>query len=172
MASALLTDLVEFSKYHNDAADGIARLLHGQFDGNSSRFVGTSLREFNELLQARESETELRSCLALLAFTEAQLRVDFRIRMKKRKKDPLSRDIRSQRKKLKQKIRFDDLLTLWIKHHPESKRILGELRAALHFRHWLAHGRYWPQPTGRFDYTAIYDLVAALLNSLPLLTGI
>lgn len=72
-------------------------------------------------------------------------------------------------KQRQERALFDeDLLGLWAEHHPELKRYVSELRAALKFRHWLAHGRYWRRPiNGRFDYFSIYLLAEAIL-SFPL----
>jgi hypothetical protein len=91
----------------------------------------------------------MRSTLALLAAVEAALRI---LRATQRRKEDLSKAFRTLYKKKQAHSLFDeDLLELWAKHHPELKKYVSELRAALKFRHWLAHGRYWRRPTnGRF----------------------
>jgi hypothetical protein len=107
----------------------------------------------------------------MLGLVEAALRIDFRLRVKQRRKDSLSRAFRSLRKQAGSKIRFDDLLDLWVIHHPGVKRPFSEFRSALHFRHWLAHGRYWDKPShGRFDYFAIYTLTEVILKGCPLVS--
>jgi uncharacterized protein YutE (UPF0331/DUF86 family) len=125
--------------------------------------------EFNERLRTlrsdRVEETEMRSTFALLATVEAALRTDYILRATQKHKDILSRAFRDLYKKKKKRVRFDeDLLALWANHYPNLKKYVSELRAALKFRHWLAHGRYWQRPTnGRFDYASIYDLAMAIL---------
>ena len=112
----------------------------------------------------------MRSTFAVLAAVEAALRVDYLLRSIGKRKEPLSRAFRQLYKSRQERAKFDeDLLDLWGQHHPELKRYIGELRAALKFRHWLAHGRYWQRPTsGRFDFVSIYGLAELLLADFPL----
>ena len=163
--------LIELAQYHNDASDSLSYFLLDQFRNHDLRFLGYTRAEFQNLLKSRRNETELRSSLAMLALLEAALRIDFRQRIKQRRKYSLSKAFRSLRKQGRSKIRFDDLLNLWILHHPGVKRPFSEFRSALHFRHWLAHGRYWDRPShGRFDYFAIYSLTEAILTVCPLVS--
>jgi len=163
--------LIELAQYHNDASDGLSYFLSDRFRNKDLRFLGLTPAEFQDLVSTRIDETELRSSLAMLALLEAKLRIDFRTRVKQRRKDPLSKAFRSFGKQSGQKIRFDDLLDLWSLHHPRFRRILSEFRATLHLRHWLAHGRYWEKPShGRFDYFAIYSLSEVILTAFPLLS--
>jgi len=47
--------------------------------------------------------------------------------------------------------------------------MIGELRGAFKFRHWLAHGSYWPPKLGRrYDFTFVYSLADDVLNAFPL----
>jgi hypothetical protein len=162
--------LTEIADYHNDVVDSLALFLQPIHQQDSSRFLGYSLAEFHELLLGRIEETDLRSSLAVLAAVEAALRIDYLLRATKRHKDPLSKAFRTIYRKKQENARFDEgLLDLWVKCYPELRGLIGELRAALHFRHWLAHGRYWERPKhGRFDYVSVYTLADILLTNFPL----
>jgi hypothetical protein len=162
--------LAEIADYHNDVVDALTFFLQGLWRQNNPRFLFCSPAEFNKLLLSRIEETGLRSSLATLAAVEAALRNDYELRVTQRRKDPLSRAFREIYKRKRERIRFDeDLLDLWVQHHPGLRRLVGELRAGLHFRHWLAHGRHWERPAhGRFDYVSIYNLAELIFSSFPL----
>lgn len=162
--------LVEIAEYHHDAVDSLKFFLPHLWRENDPRFLGFSTVEFEELLLSRIEETGLRSSLSALSAVEAALRIDYLLRVTQRHKDPLSRAFRDIYKKKGENPRFDeDLLGLWAKHHPDFKGLIGELRAALHLRHWLAHGRYWERPVhGRFDYVSLYTLAELMLVNFPL----
>ncbi len=162
--------LAEIADYHNDAVDSLTFFLQPVSQQNNPRFLNYSSSEFNELLHSRIQETDLRSSLATLAAVEAALRIDYRLRATQRRKDPLSRAFRVIYKTKRENVRFDDdLLDLWVQHHPDLRRLVGQLRAALLFRHWLAHGRAWERPAhGRFDYDSIYNLAELILTNFPL----
>ena len=161
--------LAEIADYHNDAVDSLTFFLQQLWQQNNPRFLLFSSSEFNQLVLSRIEETVLRSCLATLAAVEAALRNDYLLRARQRRKDPLSRAFRVIYKTKRENVRFDeDLLDLWVEYHPDLRRLVGELRAALHFRHWLAHGRSWERPAhGRFDYDSIYNLAELILSNFP-----
>lgn len=60
--------------------------------------------------------------------------------------------------------RWDSLLDIWKFNQSDfdDRRIVSELKSAFHFRHWLAHGRYWPQKQ-TFTYGQVYRIVEAFL---------
>jgi hypothetical protein len=156
--------LAEIAEYHNDAVDALTFFLQALWEQKDSRFFGCSLAEFKGLLRNRIRETDLRSSFAVLAALEAALRNDYEFRATKRRKDALSRAFRKIYRKKRERVQFDeDLLDLWVQHYPGLRRVVGELRGALHFRHWLAHGRSWERPVhGRFDFVNIYHLAELL----------
>ena len=165
--------LADIAEYHNDMVDAVGFFWQPVFQQSNPRFAGCTPAEFDKNLAAlrfdRVQETEIRSTFALLAAVEAALRIDYLLRVTRRGKDDLSRAFRTLYKRRQERALFDeDLLNLWAKHHPELKRYVSELRAALQVRHWLAHGRYWRRPANRrFDYFSIYLLAEAIL-SFPL----
>ena len=67
--------------------------------------------------------------------------------------------------------RAAELVLLWIVHTARFAR--GELRGALHLRHWLAHGRYWKAQLGRkeYDAQAIFNIVSEVFQRLPDVEG-
>jgi len=162
--------LAEIAGYHNDAVDSLSFYLRSLYQRSDLRFLAYTQIEYDELLSGRIDETELRSSLAILAAVEAAFRVDYQLRAKQRAKDPLSRDFRAIYKLRQERARFDeDLLDPWTRHYPLFRSLIGELRGALHFRHWLAHGRYWKRPVhGRFDYLSLYDLAELIFAQFPL----
>lgn len=164
--------LTEIANYHNDVVDSLRVFLEALRESSDPRFLGSTPTDFDAFVFERIKETELRSTLAILSSLEAALRIDYRRRVEQRLKDPLSKDFRKINKTRRTGVRFDeDLLELWARHHPGHKKMVSELRGALHFRHWLAHGRYWERPSGgRFDYLSMYNLAALILGAFPLLT--
>ena len=158
------------AEYHNDVVDSVTLFLRALSEQSAPRFLGLSIDEVNTLIHDRVAETNLRSSFAILAAVEAALRIDYLRRVKQRLKDPLSRAFRDIHKTRKEHVRFDeDILQSWSQHHPEFKRLVGALRSALHFRHWLAHGRYWLKPEhGKLDYIEIYDLAVFMFEHMPL----
>jgi hypothetical protein len=49
-----------------------------------------------------------------------------------------------------------------------ERSLIGELRGAFRFRHWLAHGRYWTPKLGRrYNYEDVYALADETFKSFP-----
>lgn len=162
--------LLEIAEYHNDAKDALESFMKSLFKEENPRFLGFTPSEFTDFLRGRIEETELRSSLTILAALEAAFRIDYKLRATRKYKDPLSREFRTIHKKKQARAHLDeDLLEPWVRHRPSSKALIGEFRSALHFRHWLAHGRYWKRPThSKFDYLSLYRLADAVFAQLPL----
>jgi len=51
--------------------------------------------------------------------------------------------------------------------YPDMSSLIGELKGAFRFRHWLAHGRYF-QPGRKYDYRGLYVLAINVLTNFPL----
>jgi hypothetical protein len=85
-------------------------------------------------------------------------------------KDDLSRAFRLIWRSRKKRVSLDeDILEAWKKHSSASKQLIGELRGAFNFRHWLAHGRYWVPKFGRrYDFIFVYSLADDVLSAFPL----
>ena len=102
---------------------------------------------------------------------EAALRIDFLSRVKFKKKDTVSRAFRELYKQQKMQVRLnEDILEVWKYCHPEFRPLVSQLRSALRYRHWLAHGRYWiPKLDRSYDYASVYDLASQTIADLPLM---
>jgi hypothetical protein len=49
-----------------------------------------------------------------------------------------------------------------------SDKVIGDLKGAFKYRHWLAHGRYWEPKLGqKYDYYSVYILAESIFGSFP-----
>ncbi len=159
-----MLSLDEIAKYHEDAVSALELFFSDTSTYSAERFIGYTPTERARELKKHIDETSLRSILIILASLEASFRVDYEFRCQKRFKDDLSRAFRSIHKEKEERVSLDeDIFEVWKTRLVESKKIIGELRTAFRFRHWLAHGRYWQPKIGRsFDYESVYDLAVAV----------
>jgi len=138
------------------------------------RFFAMSLDEVEEFFRARLDETDRQACLSLVASAEAALCVDFWERVHGRKKDPVSRAFRGISRipcaHGRLKVRLDEhILQTWAEMVPQAKARVGELRGALKYRHWLAHGRWWVPKFGRqYDPTGLLRIITELFKKVKL----
>jgi hypothetical protein len=163
-----MLSLDEIAKYHEDAVSALELFFNDTSTYSAERFIGYTPAERAGELKKHIDETSLRSILIILASLEASFRVDYEFRCQKRFKDDLSRAFRSIHKEKEDRVSLDeDIFEVWKTYLVESKRLIGELKTAFRFRHWLAHGRYWQPKIGRsFDYESVYDLAAAVNEEL------
>jgi len=134
------------------------------------RFFGYSIAELKSELTMRLAEIDVTSSLSLLSAIEAAFRIDYLQRCYMRKKDPLSRIFREVHKHKESRASLeDDILDSWKQNTTASKEILGHLKGALKYRHWIAHGRYWEPKLGRtkYDYQSVYQLAQLVFLSFP-----
>lgn len=163
-------DLSEIVEYHEDVIKSLGHAFDSSTPLFIQRYFGNTPKEMHIILFNRINETGIRSALAILASVEAALRIDYVIRANRRMKDDLSRDFRALYKESEERVRLsEDILGRWTDRHPEFKQLVGELRGALNFRDWIAHGRYWEPKLGRkYDYDGIYWIANLILESFPL----
>jgi hypothetical protein len=157
--------IVEIAEYNNDL---MASLILYSPSFVSTRFFG---RPPQEVLTARIEETDLRSAFFVLTAVEAAFRTDYLYRCQKKMKDDLSRALREIYKDRKENASLDeDIFETWKeKSSAPGPRLIGELRGAFKFRHWLAHGRYWEPKLGRkYDFNFVYSLADDVLRAFPL----
>jgi hypothetical protein len=166
--------LADIAEYHSDAVEALGHFFGDWATLNVTRYVGFTPTEIRGLLENRLEETSLRSALQVLASLEAAFRIDYVIRCLLKKKDALSRDFRDLYKLKKTRVRLsEDILERWLVHQSHInglKRLIGEMRGALRFRHWLAHGRYW-EPKNlaqKYDYDGVSILADLILETFPL----
>ena len=105
----------------------------------------------------------------LLATTEAILRINFKDRVKSRKKDGLSKGFRKRQKTAGDKIRLDEDILTVMKEEGVRANVIADFRSVLKLRHWLAHGRHWNPKIGRgYEPGDVFDIAKALIDSIPL----
>src|SRR5437764_15051806 len=155
--------ILEIADYHNDVVLALRSYFKQDSLEQDPRFIGYTTLEIAGLLAARIEETDLRSALAILTTLEAAFRVDFELRCQKRMKDSLSKIFRSLQKQKGRTISLDeDIFAAWRQSSIEFRRVIGELRGAFRYRHWLAHGRYWvPKLGSKTDFNVLYMVVDA-----------
>ena len=109
-----------------------------------SEFLAYTGQEVQQEMEDRLAEIETSLTLTLLASIEAIFRVDYLCRCYDRKRDPLSRHFRDLYKANGARVSLEDeLLGGWRQHGSVPAILLGEIKGAFKYRHWLAHGRYW-----------------------------
>lgn len=159
---ALLLDLAE---YHQDA-DASLRLYFTSINPSFiALFASNSSSEVAQKLADRVRETDMRSVLAVMARVEAAFRLDYRWRRKAKKPDAVSIAFRKHRGT---NVRLDeDIWETWRANYPPARPLVSQLRQVFRFRHWLAHGRYWPAGH-KYDFQTVYGLAQNVLATFPL----
>ena len=150
--------------------------LAGSLVHSLARYVGKTRDELDADFAYQLAELGQLTMLALLACTEAALRVDFIERVANKKKDEVSRRFREIYKEQGiEKIRLEeDILDTWKDQGSAAgiKPAVGEFKGALPLRHWLAHGRYWKPKLGRaagYDPVDVFDICKGLLQTTELM---
>lgn len=137
-----------------------------QFD---TRFKFYSPEEIEKEKEGQLEDIDASLAFTLLASIEASFRVDYLQRCYRKKKDPLSRIFRNLHNRKGNRVSLkDDLLDAWKEHSSVRPLLLGDIKDAFNYRHWLAHGRYWDPKFGRrYDFSNIYDLANEVDRSFP-----
>jgi hypothetical protein len=160
-------DLAEIHDHHTVITEATQAYFKPKSGGYPERFVGYTKKELQAELKERLEELDRASAFNVLVAVEAVFRIDYLRRSYKKKKDGLSRSCREIYKKKGVRVSLvDDILDLWKQELPSQKHVLGEIKGALNYRHWLAHGRYWNVKLGKnYDYESLYLLAQTLLSS-------
>jgi len=147
------------------------KALRSFYQINNLYFTTYTVEELNNELERRIEELDKSTAFTILAAIEAHLRVDFLQRYYDKEKDPLSRKFRNLYKKKGDRPPLEDILELWMQHLTR-KSVISELRGALNYRHWLAHGRYWVAKWGRkYDFYDVLTLAINIQNELGIEMG-
>jgi len=133
-------------------------------------FSGYSQSEVQVELDSRKNEAEYQASFFLLAAIEALFRIDYLERCQKRLKDNISLELRKIYRAVGPKASFEkEILEAWKTTTSGSNGIIGDLRGAFRFRHWLAHGRYWQPKLGRaYDFFTVQTLAQQVVSSFHL----
>ncbi|MEI8140971.1 MAG: hypothetical protein WCI03_14035 [bacterium] len=135
-------------------------------------FFGKSVNEVSKFYSDKLEETDCQTSLFIVASAEAALRVDYTQRVDRKKKDSISREFRAIDKANSDKISLDNhILDTLAKQHPTAKASVSQLRGALHYRHWLAHGRYWYLLGQKYDPSGLAKIITTLFHKIGLNTS-
>jgi len=137
-------------------------------------FFGCTPDEVDAKLSALRDELEQEVTLLLAASFEAVFRVDLALRAKGRARDSHSKGLRQRFADREfHEVRFEEILDGW-KTLVGSAHVLGAFKQVVILRHWLAHGRYWPQKSGLngIDPYEVWRRGDAALAAVPILPNV
>ncbi|MGA8170646.1 MAG: hypothetical protein WB816_07435 [Methylocystis sp.] len=162
-------DIRFHAAYHEDLEQSLKLYFSAGASSFNPRFAGYEPAQLDEELAARLAELEFASVFTVLSAVEAAFRIDYLVRCDLKKKDPISMMFRTIYREKRERARLDnDILGVWKAHTESSAKLIGDLRGALKFRNWLAHGRYLARDGQQYDYATVYALADSALNSFPL----
>jgi hypothetical protein len=175
MASGLSAENLQFGKIFKDY-DDLAKSLQLYFSVLNPDYAAIFAEESEMTVRQwhleKRGEVDLSFCLTPLAAVEAYFMVDYVLRCKLRKKDPVSQALREIYRRKKERANFVDdiLLKGWNKNAMVPPRFLNDMIRAFDLRHWLAHGRWWVLKIGNpiFDFISVYNLAQQVLVAFPL----
>lgn len=165
--------LEDAADFYRDTESALKQYYSSASPTFEFRFIGYSEHAVEAELTLRLAELDLNCTLTILAALEARFRIDYEIRRLRRKKDMVSSGFRTLYARRGRRASLDeDILGVWQNSITGNETVIGDLRSAFKFRHWMAHGRYWTPKFGRrLDYLAAYALAERTLASFPLLSG-
>ena len=163
-----IEDILEWYRVTRNSLDENEKLIVSNQNSTIQQFIGLTQQEVEEYFEYAKDELEKLVCLDLLSAIEAALKVDYTIRVEKKKKEDISKFFRNDYKKNKGKISLDGtVLFAWKTFYPEYRHKIGEYRGLLGYRNWLAHGRLWEEKT-RLDVDMVYQVCDNMISVLPL----
>jgi hypothetical protein len=165
-------ELAEAALHHNDTEGALMLFFSPGSSSYPVRFAGYKPDEVRDELGDRIAELNRNTTMNLLAAVEAAFRIDYLQRCYQKKKDDVSRRFREIYKEKETRASLeDDIFEVWKNNTTGSTKLIGDLRGAFRFRHWMAHGRYWMPKFGqKYDYLSVYPLALQALTSFPLLS--
>ena len=144
--------LLDLADYHRDAESSLRLYFTPANPDFVGRFASDRPSDVAAKLADRIDETDMRSALAIMARIEAAFRIDYQQRCDRKRPDPVSIAFRVLSRDRGRNVRLDeDIWEAWRESHPSTRPLIGQLRSAFKFRHWLAHGRYW-QVGRKYDF--------------------
>ena len=159
--------LPEIATHHQDLESSLTLYFSVSSPSYLVWFAGRATSEVSDELSKRLREVDMSSSLTVLASVEAAFRIDYLQRCYRKGKDPVSRAFRNIYKEKRQHASLEEeIFEAWINGFSGARSIIGELRRAFRFRHWLAHGRYWTPKLGRhYDFEGVYALADLTLRN-------
>ena len=166
--SGMNLELVEIANHYELINSTMANFYLGDSPSFLSRYAFSTPTQISSEYQGARKEFEMSVCLTILASLEAGFRMDYLHRVDRKLKDGLSRAFIKIYRREKLKVGFETILETWKRHAPSSDVYIRELKGALAYRHWLAHGRYWRPKLARVHgYTDIYNLAYNIFDGFP-----
>jgi len=112
-------------------------------------YAGLSNPEIEDAFAEQFEELDHQVTCALIASFEAAVCRDFRTRCKSRKTaiGRKCKDLYKRKKQADERVTFVEVLDIWSGESKKHK-VTEELKKLYRFRHWLAHGRWFPQKSG------------------------
>lgn len=173
-------DILRYYRGCLEALDALKRAVSQSLQAvvleQTSQFFGMTSDEFDAALVELRRELDYQVVMMLVASFEAIFQSDLQDRVRRKKTDPLSKALRrwwrESRSGAEKWIHMESLLDAWKKTIAGHRQAIGRLRSLVLFRHWLAHGRYWPDKSGLgnvnpFTTWQIGKEVFAVLPGLP-----
>jgi|GEM_PF-4049441 hypothetical protein len=152
-------DLIELAEWHEANIASLKIYKERVFEATVnpsltilSKFRGLQDEEIHETFDLIEDEVKKLFLFSILSVTEGNIRKDFFDRIN----DAANKDTVSKKyRKLYDKagspekarvIKLQSLLDIWKLTFTaqKTKDKIGQYKTNLHFRHWMAHGRYYP----------------------------
>lgn len=161
--------LDQIVNHHIDVECSLRHYFGSASSQYPARFASYTEREIHDELLIRLSESEQATILTILSSLEATFRVDYLQRCYLKRKDALSRAFREIHKRHGARTSLDDeILFAWKEYTSVSPILIGDIRGAFKYRHWLAHGRYWSPKFGqKYDYDSVYLLAEIVGKTFP-----
>lgn len=163
--------VTEVADWFRDTDAALVLFYSTDNPGFGTRFTLYSPVELARERTVRRQEADVLAALGVLSATEAALREDFIVRCIKRRSDPLSRYFEGLYKSKGLRVSLEDeILQGWKVHSTIQAHVVGQIKAAFKYRHWIAHGRYWEPKLGQnFDFFSTYQIASTVLSGFPLL---
>ena len=160
----------QIAEHHAVVEEAIHLYYTGASPDFESKFAFYTEDEVFAERDERLYEAGAASAMMVLASIEAAFRVDYLRRCYARYRDELSRSFRVLYRDKGERVSLsEDLLEAWKSHGAMTAGLVGDIRRAFGYRHWLAHGRYYVAKLGRqYDFSSVYNLareVEAALSS-------
>ena len=166
-------DFAEVADFYADTERSIRHYYASPIIGTlDPKFIGYSQQDLNDERDQHLFTLDQTCAFTVLAALEARFRTDFYLRCSQRLKDDLSRHFRNLHRNRGNKISFEeDILEGWKVHCPTVKSVLSQLKAAINYRHWFAHGRYYTPKLGKkYDFFSVYNLAQLIEQNLSFAT--
>lgn len=123
--------------------------------------------EHERRLRAARAELDNAFALLCIAATEATIRNFVSAIVESDRHDAFALRARRLHERFGDRVPFEEVLDLWkpatgLKSHAGSE--IGEFKSQYKHRHWLAHGRYWPNRSGvaQLDPTMIVSVLRGI----------